>query len=294
MAWIELHETVREHPKTYALADALNITNAHAVGLVCCLWAWAIPNATDGVLNVPNRGIASAAGWEKKADALVKALSTCGWLDDRGDGIYIIHDWDEYACLLADNKETQKAKTAERVRKYRQRKKEKDVTECNALQALQVTEANGQSNAPTIPYLTLPLHEDHEETCTREDENGNPIQDPAWKQVSECYLREIGILGGGTSEENLQSYTDDLGPGVVCLAIRETNLNQPGSPMPFLLAILKDWAEAGIRDPLSAKAHLRDREKRRRAQGSRFENKPGATSGNPFLDLARKDDARGT
>jgi hypothetical protein len=114
MAWIELHDTLRGHPKTYALAEKLKIPQFSAVGLLTCLWTWALNNAPDGDLaRFPRQAIARECYWSKSADFLIDALIECGWVDEN----VRIHDWNKYAGRLLDKR----AQNAERVRTSRAR-----------------------------------------------------------------------------------------------------------------------------------------------------------------------------
>lgn len=177
--WIQVYSNLIHHPKTTALADELGIRsadanpNAVAAGMLVSLWLWAAQNATDGDLSrCSDRAIAEAAEYKKKPSAFVSALLQTRWLDESKK----LHDWEQYASLLQDMNDRQKANTAARVRRLRERRKqesavtvtpdvEEDVTQpeeplnedCNA--------CNGYSNAtvtlgnaPTLPNHTLPNH----------------------------------------------------------------------------------------------------------------------------------------
>ncbi len=115
MAWIELHQGLREHRKTYSCAEALNISRVTMVGTLACLWLWALDNTPDGRLEgISNRTIAMVCDWpEKKADKLIDALLSCGWLEKDGD-ILRIHDWTEYAGKLMERraKDKERKKTS--------------------------------------------------------------------------------------------------------------------------------------------------------------------------------------
>ena len=161
--WIQVYSNLPQHPKTARLADELGLTsgavnpNVLAVGLLVSLWTWAIQNAYNGDLSsCSDRSIAEACLWKKKPETLVKALMKVGFLDaDKR-----LHNWDEYACLLMEQEENRRAKTRERVRRYRDKKKEcgapldncygnaSDNAPCN------VTDTPG--NASTVPDLTVP------------------------------------------------------------------------------------------------------------------------------------------
>lgn len=106
MAWIESHETLREHPKTKRAARTLGVSLPTLIGHLHLLWWWATQYAEDGDLNrYDATDIADAAGWEGKPDAFVSALLSCGpgggagFLERKG-GRLVIHDWDQYAGRL--------------------------------------------------------------------------------------------------------------------------------------------------------------------------------------------------
>ena len=123
--WIQVYSNLVRHPKVTNLADELGLSSSHAspnavaVGMLVSLWLWAAQNATDGDLSkCSDRAIAEAAECRKKPAALVAALIKTRWLDEDRK----LHDWEEYATLLNDIAEDQKAKTRERVRKHRKNK----------------------------------------------------------------------------------------------------------------------------------------------------------------------------
>ena len=172
--WIQVYSNLIHHPKTTALADELGIRsadanpNAVAAGMLVSLWLWAAQNATDGDLSrCSDRAIAEAAEYKKKPSAFVSALLETRWLDESKK----LHDWEQYASLLQDMNDRQKANTAARVRRLRERRKqesavtvmpdaEEDVTQSEAPPD---GDSNGYSNvtvtlgnAPTLPNLTLP------------------------------------------------------------------------------------------------------------------------------------------
>lgn len=224
--WIQIYSNLIHHPKTTNLADELGIRsadanpNAVAAGMLVSLWLWAAQNATDGDLSVcSDRAIAEAAEYKKKPSAFVSALIKTKWLD----GDRKLHKWEEYASLLQDMNDRQKANTAERVRRLRERRKqEKAVTEtpnndndatqnqslpdeesnaCNGYSNVTVT----QCNAPTLPNLTLPNNTipvpnivgpaettEGEVTCTA-PANLEPPTRPT--QDLGCYTRTVGNDG---------------------------------------------------------------------------------------------------
>ena len=53
MAWIQIHQQLKDHRKVLAAADELDIEPAHMLGLLISFWLWAIDNAPDGSLEYP-------------------------------------------------------------------------------------------------------------------------------------------------------------------------------------------------------------------------------------------------
>lgn len=96
MAWIEVHQALRDHRKLLALADELNLPEPHAAGHVIYLWLWALDSAPDGVLPASERIIERAAYWEGERGAFVAALVSSGLADRDEDGRLHLHDWADY------------------------------------------------------------------------------------------------------------------------------------------------------------------------------------------------------
>ena len=71
MAWIEVHQGLREHRKTYACAEKLKISRVVMVGTLISLWLWALDNAQDGSLyGISNLTIAR----------VIKTVTSCGYM----------------------------------------------------------------------------------------------------------------------------------------------------------------------------------------------------------------------
>jgi hypothetical protein len=112
VAWIELHQAVWTHRKTFELAALLGIDETYAAAHVIRLWSWALDNAPDGDLGrLSDRAIAFGAGWRHEVSLFVASLVKAGWLDDDR----AIHDWAKYAGRLIERRE----KDAERKRESR-------------------------------------------------------------------------------------------------------------------------------------------------------------------------------
>lgn len=114
MAWIQVHQQLKDHRKLLTAADELEIEPPHMLGLLISFWLWALDNAPSGSLNgISNRMIARAAQWGKDPDAFVAALTTAGLLKSTEDGLEI-HDWYEYTGKLIDKRESEKNRSRRR------------------------------------------------------------------------------------------------------------------------------------------------------------------------------------
>ena len=128
MAWIKSQQALRDHPKLKKLARGLEISIPTALGHLHMLWWWAMDYAQDGNLTPFDAlDIADAAGWGGDPNRFVDAMVNCGFrgagfLERTEDGELLIHDWDEHC---GDEFE-RRAKEAERLRAYREKKKKSD------------------------------------------------------------------------------------------------------------------------------------------------------------------------
>lgn len=115
MAWIQIHQQLKDHRKVLAAADELDIEPAHMLGLLISFWLWAIDNAPDGSLaGISDRMIARAAQWDKDPEEFVAALTSASLLDVTEDGILEIHDWSEYTGKLIEQRENEKNRSRAR------------------------------------------------------------------------------------------------------------------------------------------------------------------------------------
>ena len=183
--WIQVYANLPSHRKVCRLRQELGFkTNYEAVGLLVSLWCWAAVNAPDGNLTgYASCDISEAIGYKKATGKLLGVLETTGFLDQRENGGYQIHDWEEHAALLMDSHEQQKKNTRERVRRYRDKRKQ----ECNTGDAVTCSVTGNACNAPTLPNLTLP-------NLTNNNSGGG---DGAGACASEADLKSIGLYPWG-------------------------------------------------------------------------------------------------
>ena len=218
MAWIELHDTLPGNKKIYALMEALRVDKHKAIGVVTCLWLWALRQATDGdISGCSPAAIADAIGWRKSAKGLYEALCASGWIDRSEDGTARIHDWDEYTWRYFDKVKVTREQTRKRVTKYRERKKSNaESNACNALQTLQ----SNDCNTPTITNTLT-------NTVYIDDDNK-------------------AMVKGGT--EALHSGGDDPGD-----KDQDDDRGEPGKADERMAAAVKEWENCGF-GPLSGRA----------------------------------------
>lgn len=152
MAWIESHQEIGHHPKTGRLARALNITRPAAIGHLHLLWHWALDYAEDGDLSDFEAGeIAEAMMWGGEPSELLKALTAAGFMDRDADTLQI-HDWDDYAGRLIE----QRMANAEKQRRYRERKRlDREGQYPTDLQDGNVSVTLPSRTRSTVPYSTV-------------------------------------------------------------------------------------------------------------------------------------------
>jgi hypothetical protein len=138
MAWIESHQSLRDHRKTKEFKRLLSIKTPQAIGHLHLLWWWALDNAPDGNLNGINPAdLSEVAEWSGKPERFIEALKTAGFVDED----LHLHDWDDYAGKLI----TRRKANTERVREHR-----------NALRNTNVTVTSPLRNGATVPNSTVP------------------------------------------------------------------------------------------------------------------------------------------
>jgi hypothetical protein len=97
VAWISVHQQIRDHRKTRNLYRTLNINRAEAIGTLTLIWTWAIDNCNkEGeLLSVTKEDIADAAYWRGNPESLYSALVETKWIDELEGKMYL-HDWGDF------------------------------------------------------------------------------------------------------------------------------------------------------------------------------------------------------
>jgi DnaD/phage-associated family protein len=234
MAWIELHETLPEHKKIYALMDELKVDQLKAIGIVTRLWLWAIRQAGDGDLaGYPPKAIANAIGWKKSPKSLFDGLVEAGFVDI-GEGTCALHDWDDYAGRLIEKR----AQNAERMRTSRARAKNVQGT------------SRARAGA-TVPNQTVPNYIDDDEEDARAR---------AKLRLHEYYTEHFGTSPTPATVESLCMWLERFPLDVVQEAVHRAALANPTNPAAYIYEVLRNWYAGGHRTLLDIQGAEADRD----------------------------------
>lgn len=111
LAWIELHEELRSHPKVARLARELGVSKAESRGIVVGLWLWAATYAPDGDLSRFDAvDIADGCDYTGNKD-LMAVMTEVGWIDPD----HRIHDWNKHGLKLLHSSQARQQRYRERV-----------------------------------------------------------------------------------------------------------------------------------------------------------------------------------
>lgn len=131
MAWISVDQKLIGG-KLRSLYKAIGCSQNEAIGILVSLWLWGIDNAEmDGLMVSADRedikkSFQAGLAKELDGDAIVNCLIDTGWIDDV-DGQLYLHDWGDWRFYY-NRYIKEKESHAERMRRYRGRKSEKDAT----------------------------------------------------------------------------------------------------------------------------------------------------------------------
>lgn len=266
MAWIEVHDTLPDHPKVLRAAKALKLDSDALVGKLVRLWVWALGNREDGVLNdLDADRLDVIMQYKGKASALLEALVTNRLLDALPDEHYMIHDWDEHVMMLRDKREEKRKQNAERVKRYRNAKKRMESENCNADVMHEcnadVTHYNGitcnASNARTVPNRTIEDLNDDPTTlavCARETEPlpVDNFEDQVRETISEGFLHLTGRNANPVELDALVANTGadgGMSPEMVLLAVSRAVTYGAKSIVGYSTRVMVEWRRKGLFSP---------------------------------------------
>ncbi len=117
MAWTKVYQSIRDHRKIYALSDVLNISVPLAIGLLLCLWLWAMDNTVSGNLDdISAHTIARGAKWDGDPEQFLNALIATHFVDIDDGGRRFFHSWSEYEGKFISDRENEKERSYNRRR----------------------------------------------------------------------------------------------------------------------------------------------------------------------------------
>lgn len=266
MAWIEVHDTLPDHPKVLRAAKALKLDSDALVGKLVRLWVWALGNREDGVLNdLDADRLDVIMQYRGKASALLEALVANRLLDALPDEHYMIHDWDEHVMMLRDKREEKRKQNAERVKRYRNAKKRMESENCNADVMHEcnadVTHYNGvtcnASNARTVPNRTIEDLNDDPTTlavCARETAP-LPVDNfmaQVRETISDGFLRLTGREANPVELDALVANTGadgGMSPEMVLLAVSRAVTYGAKSIVGYSTRVMVEWRRKGLFSP---------------------------------------------
>ena len=258
MAWIEVHDTLPDHPKVLRAAKALKLDSDALVGKLVRLWVWALGNREDGVLNdLDADRLDVIMQYKGKSSTLLEALVANRLLDALPDEHYMIHDWDEHVMMLRDKREEKRKQNAERVKRYRNAKKRMESENCNADVMHEcnadVMHYNGvtcnASNARTVPNRTIDDLNDDPTTlavCARETAPlpVDNFEDQVRETISDGFLRLTGREANPVELDALVANTGSDGgmsPEMVLLAVSRAVTYGAKSIVGYSTRVMGGW-----------------------------------------------------
>lgn len=266
MAWIEVHDTLPDHPKVLRAAKALKLDSDALVGKLVRLWVWALGNREDGVLNdLDADRLDVIMQYKGKSSALLEALVANRLLDALPDEHYMIHDWDEHVMMLRDKRDEKRKQNAERVKRYRNAKKRMESENCNADVMHEcnadVTHYNdvtcNASNARTVPNRTIDDLNDDPTTlavCARETAPlpVDNFEDQVRETISDGFLRLTGREANPVELDALIANTGSDGgmsPEMVLLAVSRAVTYGAKSIVGYSSRVMGGWRMRGLFSP---------------------------------------------
>lgn len=172
MAWIESHQSLREHPKLSDMTKRLEINKAQAIGHLHMLWWWCIDYATNGRLErFSHVQIAEAAGFVGDAKTFVDAIADSNFLDRNP---LRVHDWRVFCGELIKKR-----------LQYKLHKRRRKTFSENSLRNPENSLPTNQPNQPTKTNSNQPKRE-----APAHPEFASPLPTPA--DVT-AYSRTIGF-----------------------------------------------------------------------------------------------------
>lgn len=252
MAWIESHQELARHPKTKKLARKLGTSIPAVIGHLHLMWWWAMDYAQDGDLSrYENEDIADALCWEEDATQLVEALHDAGFIDQREDGTYEIHDWQEYGGKMFEKR----AEEAERKRKARQEKTIRKTSKGSK---------KTSSGRPADILKTAHVDNIRKDNITGEnitagEEAPAPVYEPSnlskHETIGDAYTHVFGglIMKGPIRDFVLGLKDKGVADDFIIEVILETGESASNPNVRYMQTVAESWIQSGISSREEAK-----------------------------------------
>lgn len=256
MAWIELHDTLPDHPKVAEAAELLKLDKDAVVGKLVRLWVWALNNRENGRISFRDIStVAEIMRYRGKPSKLIDTLVSVRLMDVTDEG-YVIHDWQERVGMLMAKRETKREQ--DRLRQQRRRDKAVTKEECHA----DVTRDNAVTSrvihAVTVPYLNHTIPDDDDvyivKVCDIEAAlaDGEP-QTKINALVTGLIKAELGKTHFELDEDEIgrlcELACDHSCELVVGEAIKAAHAARATVPVKYIERCLKTWEEYGVDTP---------------------------------------------
>lgn len=97
MAWISIHEQLKDHKKIRLLTKLLGCNRHEAIGILTCFWLWCLDNCDDtGLIEYADADdIATGTMYRGESKKLLSSLITSGWVNEIEDSL-LVNDWSEW------------------------------------------------------------------------------------------------------------------------------------------------------------------------------------------------------
>lgn len=256
MAWIELHDTLPDHPKVIDLADLLKLDKDAVVGKLVRLWTWALNSREDGFLRAKDIvTVADVMRFKGKPQRLVEALVEVQLLD-QSEGGYTIHDWDEHVAMLMEKREMKREK--DRLRKQRQREKS-HAGHADVTRDMDVTCHDGHAVTVPKPYHTVPndiLTDTISDMHTREDDSklSTGCGKLSAEQVRGAWMHVLATVPSEGEVKTVLRHSVGMDISAVKFALELTCLYGATNPAAYAARTLNEWNTLGIMTGDAARA----------------------------------------
>lgn len=241
--YVKCFDSIREHPKMYALSEALKIPDYAAIGIIMGVSLWGARNTKDGeITDIPPRAIADAIHWKKKPEILLQALVDCGFIDKTNDGRTFLHEFAEYGGKLEEARQ----KSRESSAAYRTKK--------NASRDHDVTIIDTSPSYPCDHDLKEEEKEEEEEN--KKEEIEEKIYSAATATAINAYETNMG--GINTTPAVMVSIGDwcEKAGSELVIACIEDVAKSGKKPWSYVEKRLMDWYERGLKTKADVTEYL--------------------------------------